>query len=147
MSGYSTNLASEFFIMSQLYRAGYDASLTLGNKKSVDITVVLAEGQAVTIDVKAVAGKDDWLLGNRPFHYAANHYVALVSYEKKFGELLSLPRVWIIPSSTLEPLVKVAGNGKTRYLSRKTITSQAEAYENGWHVLTGHSEPYVYLDC
>ena len=40
--GYNTNLASEFYVLSMLYRLGFDANLTLGNKKSVDITVVLA---------------------------------------------------------------------------------------------------------
>lgn len=39
-SGYNTNLASEFYILSMLHRLGADAMLTLGNKKSVDITVV-----------------------------------------------------------------------------------------------------------
>ena len=39
--GYNTNLASEFYVLSMLYRPGLDANLTLGNKKSVDIAVVL----------------------------------------------------------------------------------------------------------
>jgi hypothetical protein len=64
--GYNTNLASEFYVLSMLYRLGLDANLTLGNKKSVDITVVLGPGRAVTIDVKAVAGKMDWLMGSSP---------------------------------------------------------------------------------
>jgi hypothetical protein len=54
--GYDTNLASEFYVLSILYRLGLDANVTLGNKKSVDISVVLGPGRAVTIDVKAVAG-------------------------------------------------------------------------------------------
>ena len=40
MVGYETNLASEFYILSVLHRLGVDATLTLGNKKSVDILVV-----------------------------------------------------------------------------------------------------------
>src|SRR3954471_20641077 len=61
--GYNTNLASEFYVLSALYRLGMDANLTLGNKKSVDIAVVLGPGHAITVDVKAVAGKMDWLMG------------------------------------------------------------------------------------
>jgi hypothetical protein len=61
--GYNTNLASEFYVLSMLYRLGFDANLTLGNKKSVDIAVVLGPGRAITVDVKAVAGKMDWLMG------------------------------------------------------------------------------------
>jgi hypothetical protein len=43
MTTYNTNLASEFYVLSMLHRFGCDASLTLGNKKSVDIVVVPAE--------------------------------------------------------------------------------------------------------
>ena len=46
--------------LSLLHRLGpADAALSLGNKKAVDITVVRAEGGAVTIDVKGVAGRYD----------------------------------------------------------------------------------------
>ncbi|MEP7311556.1 MAG: hypothetical protein ABI859_03150 [Pseudomonadota bacterium] len=65
-SGYNTNLASEFYVISLLHRLGADANLTLGNKKSVDIVVVRQAGDAATVDVKAVAGKHDWLVGNVP---------------------------------------------------------------------------------
>jgi hypothetical protein len=37
----NTNLASEFFVLSALHRLGLDAVLTLGNKKSVDIAVLI----------------------------------------------------------------------------------------------------------
>jgi hypothetical protein len=41
---YNTNLASEFHVLSMLHRRGAEASLTVGNKKSVDIAVVLGAG-------------------------------------------------------------------------------------------------------
>jgi hypothetical protein len=59
--GYATNLASEFYVLSALYRLGLDANLTLGNKKGIDIVVACGPGRAYTIEVKAVAGKNDWL--------------------------------------------------------------------------------------
>ena len=40
MTRYDTNLAAEFHVLSMLHRLGADASLTLGNKKAVDIIVV-----------------------------------------------------------------------------------------------------------
>lgn len=58
--GYDTNLASEFHVISLLHRLGLEANLTLGNKKAVDIVVVRRAGDAITIDVKAVAEKYDW---------------------------------------------------------------------------------------
>jgi hypothetical protein len=45
----------------------------LGNKKSVDIAVVLGPGRAITVDVKAVAGKMDWLMGSSPDSPKPNH--------------------------------------------------------------------------
>ena len=40
MTKYNTNLASEFYVLSMVHRLGVDASLTLGNKKAVDIIVL-----------------------------------------------------------------------------------------------------------
>lgn len=37
----NTNLASEYFILSCLYRVGANSYLTLGNKKSVDISSLI----------------------------------------------------------------------------------------------------------
>jgi len=36
---YNTNLASELYVLSALHRLGLDAVLTLGNKKSVHLSV------------------------------------------------------------------------------------------------------------
>src|SRR5687767_203399 len=74
---YNTNLASEFYAMSVLYRLGCDAHLTLGNKKAVDIVVVRGPGDVVTLDVKAVVGKTDWLAGSPEAVARGNHFVAL----------------------------------------------------------------------
>jgi hypothetical protein len=56
MTTYNTNLASEFYVLSMLHRLGYDALLTLGNKKSVDILLVRENDDVITIDVKGLAG-------------------------------------------------------------------------------------------
>lgn len=74
MASYDTNLASEFYVLSSLYRLGMDASLTLGNKKSVDIVVVREAGDTITIDVKAVVGKYDWPVNNVKEQPQANHF-------------------------------------------------------------------------
>src|SRR5205085_7782224 len=82
-SNYDTNLASEFFVMSVLHRLGLEAYLTLGNKKAVDIVVAHAPGNAITIDVKAVAGKVDWRVGNVAGTPRERHYVVLITYNGK----------------------------------------------------------------
>ena len=54
MTNYNTNLASEFYVLSMLHRFGCNASLTLGNKKSVDIVVVRESGD-VEVQPQVVA--------------------------------------------------------------------------------------------
>ncbi len=61
---YNTNLAAEFFVLSALHRLGADATLTFGNKKSVDIAVVKGAGETITIDVKGLAGTTSWPIDN-----------------------------------------------------------------------------------
>jgi hypothetical protein len=136
-NGYNTNLASEFHVISLLHRLGLDANLTLGNKKAVDILVARRAGDAVTIDVKAVAGKVDWLMGNVPTSPRPNHFVVLVTYDGKFEDLQSVPRVWVFPHAQLLPLVKSAKPPSTmKYVSRSEITKRSE-HENAWHLIAG----------
>ncbi len=135
--GYNTNLASEFYVLSMLYRLGLDANLTLGNKKSVDISVVLGPGQAVTVDVKAVAGKMDWLMGSTPSSPRPNHFVVLVSYEGRFADAQQAPRCWVVRHEDVLPLVKTAGaKGAMRYLSRKQVLNTLGTHEGAWQLLT-----------
>lgn len=134
--GYNTNLASEFYVLSMLYRLGFDANLTLGNKKSVDIAVVLGPGRAITIDVKAVAGKMDWLMSRSPDQPKPNHYVVLVSYDGRFGDAQQAPRCWVLRHREVLPLVKTAsGKGRMRYLSRKAVLDTFGAREGAWQLL------------
>jgi hypothetical protein len=134
--GYNTNLASEFYVLSMLYRLGLDANLTLGNKKSVDISVVLGPGHAVTIDVKAVAGKMDWLMGGIAESPKPNHYVVLVSYDSRFSHTRQVPRCWVLRHSEVLRLVKTAGGtGRMRYLSRKEVLTTLGEREGAWQLL------------
>jgi len=134
--GYNTNLASEFYVLSMLYRLGLDANLTLGNKKSVDITVVLGPGRAVTVDVKAVAGKMDWLMGSSPASEKPNHYMVLVSYEGGFGNAQQVPRCWVLRHDEVLPFVKTAsGKGRMRYLPRTQVLASFGGREGAWHLL------------
>ena len=135
--GYNTNLASEFYVLSMLYRQGLDANLTLGNKKSVDIAVVIGPGHAVTVDVKAVAGKMDWLMGSAPDEPKPNHYVVLVSYDGRFSDAQHAPRCWVLRHDEVLPLVNTAkGKGHMRYLSRKKVLDGFASREGAWKRLS-----------
>ncbi len=79
MHGYDTNLAAEFYVLSVLHRLGMSATLTLGNKKSVDIVVAHDAGDFITIDVKGLAGTSNWPVDNlRPGK--TKHFIIFVTF-------------------------------------------------------------------
>jgi len=136
MTSYNTNLAAEFYVLSMLHRLGADATLTLGNKKGVDIVVVREAGDAVTVEVKGVAGKYDWPADNLASLHPVQHFVALVSFEGKIADpAMPAPRVWIIPFPEIEPFKHYF---KTRIdVSRKEVLAKGGDFVNAWHLIEG----------
>ena len=49
---YCRAMAGEFGVCTELYKRGHEASITMGNKKAVDIYVATAGGRLVRIEVK-----------------------------------------------------------------------------------------------
>ena len=135
MSTYNTHLASEFYVLSMLHRLGADASLTLGNKKAVDIFVARARGRTVTIDVKGVAGKHDWPVDNVKLPTPRSHFFVLVSFEGGIGDPEQAPSCWVIPGCDLEQFVK-----KYRVrtvVSRALVRAQGQRCLNAWTRILG----------
>jgi len=133
--GYNSNLASEFYVLSVLHRLGLDAALSLGNKKSVDVTVIRDEGDAVTIDVKASATKADWILGkHKPPMYPERHFLVLVGYEGTIREPATQPRVWVVPYDRTTEFLKFYASDTTN-ISRKLVLENGQQFENAWHLL------------
>ena len=134
-SSYNTNLASEFYALSLLHRLGIEAHLTLGNKKAVDIVVVREAGDTVTVDVKAVAGSVDWLVGNVPRTARPQHFIALLTYNGKFKDIKSQPDVWLLPHTEFLVLVRTARAPSTmKYVSRTDILKLSNR-EQAWDLL------------
>ena len=134
MKNYDTNLASEFFVLSSLHRLGADATLTLGNKKSVDIVIVRKAGDAVTIDVKGVAGRWDWPADNiREPKHPSKHFLVLISYEGKINDLYFVPSVWIVPYKQINKYVKKYSG--RRNVSRMLIQNNGKRYKDAWHLI------------
>jgi len=135
----NTNLASEYFILSCLYRIGANAYLTLGNKKSVDI-IIEKPNQLLTIDVKGLKDSscfpiDNWTKKNK------NHFIAFVTFNKKIADTSYNPEVYIVPSSELEKefselegksviYINPKGNRKVVELSR--LRKLAYMYKDNW---------------
>jgi hypothetical protein len=116
-----------------LHRRGFDAALTLGNKKAVDIFIYKENGKSISLDVKGVAKRYDWPVDNVKVLNNRNHFFALVCFENKIDDPEHVPSVWIIPSPELKPFIK---KYKTRVVvSRALINNNGGKYKFAWDLL------------
>ncbi len=120
MGGINTNMASEFWFFSQLHRLGYEAYITLGNTKAVDLMVALNDQNRtqLTFDVK---GKESFRAGGYnylpPPPYKANHFFAFVGLEiSRRGKHISFaqpePLCFILEA---KDLTSIAGPWKSKH--------------------------------
>lgn len=119
--GHRTGVAAEYFVLSQLYRYGYDAYITTGNKKSIDIHVI-HNGSALSIDVKAVRGYSSWPVSN--VLKKDGHFVAYVAYKNKFKALTEMPDVYIVTSKKIQFKKTKAG--------KRSMKTNLEPYKDNW---------------
>jgi hypothetical protein len=131
MPRYDTNLAAEFHVLSVLHRLGANANLTLGNKKAVDIVVIRAAGDTITIDVKGVAGKSPWLINNVPLD-RERHFLVLVSFLDRISDISSSPEVYVIPSTRLAELRSARG---LRGIRLATVRRVGREFRDAWSQL------------
>jgi hypothetical protein len=138
MTRYNTNLASEFYVLSMLYRLGLDAALTLGNKKAVDIMVTNEDRTIATIDVKGVAKRYDWPANNIRITHHNQHFYVLVSFEGKINDPRLNPSVWVVPADQVRPFMRTY---KTRIVvSRAALEKEGQRFRNAWDQLGGVKE-------
>ncbi len=134
MTTYNTNLASEFYVLSMLHRLGCDASLTLGNKKSVDILVVRESGTVITVDVKGLAGTTSWPVDNVK-KVSKGHFLVFVSFLGKIDDHAVPPEVYVVPSTRPAPLVYHSPNGKRHVLQLSRMRKDGMGFRDAWHLL------------
>lgn len=139
MARYNTNLASEFYVLSMLHRLGAEPSLTLANKKAVDIYVAASDEEFITIDVKGLAGPYDWPASTVREMKRTNHFYVLVSYEGSMQEPEFLPSVWVIPGREIRNFLKDYPGGR-RNISRALVRSEGAKYKNAWSQLVEITE-------
>lgn len=142
MTKYNTNLASEFYILSALHRIGLDASLTLGNKKSVDIFVYSPGNSTITIDVKGVAKKDDWPVDNIDLKGKENHFIVFVCFNGKIHNPECHPSVWVVPSKEVHKFIKKYKNRTV--VSQSLVSQHAGIYKNAYSLLFDKNELKAY---
>lgn len=134
---YNTNLAAEYHVLSMLYRKEFNAYLTLGNKKAVDIILETKRGGLITVDVKGLAGTTNWPLDNfRRAH--KNHFIVLVSFRDRIRDHEIMPECWIVPSTKIRPLLYKNPKGNRQVLPRHTLIKEAPQYLNNWKLLKNH---------
>lgn len=127
-SGYQTGIASEYLVLSMLYRLGAKAYLTLGNEKSVDIRITKNDESWISIDVKSVRGWDSVPVGNTVDRN--NHYFVFVIYNNKFNDLSVSPDFYIVPSRIVKEKRKEFNGGRFD-IFKKDIAY----YKNKWEIL------------
>jgi hypothetical protein len=134
-------MASEFYVLSALYRLGLEPMLTLGNKKGVDVYLPRESGGMLSVEVKAVAKKMDWMFGSSEFEHAPSKWVVLLCFNGAIGDLKAVPDAWVVPSAIVAGMIKTAGNDKTRYLPAKRVREELVSYlaEKGWKQLCAAS--------
>ena len=128
----NTNLASEFFVASQLFRLGHNVTITLGKTKEIDLVVMNKQGKVVTIDVKGLKNKTNWPVN--PKLISKNHYYVFVSYLNKFSSLDKEPEIFIVPSNRIKQLLgRWTGNPNVNALGYRKIKNTK--YKNAWGLL------------
>jgi hypothetical protein len=132
--GYNTNLAAEFYVLSVLHRKGLSASLTLGNRKAIDI-VVEAPHRTITIDVKGMASRTNWPLDNFSSEQRPNHYIALVSFNNKIANHEIVPTVFLVPAADIPKFFYVNPKGTRRTIRFSHIRDNGSKYLEAWDTL------------
>ncbi len=128
-SGYNTNLASEFYVMSMLHRKGFNAVLTLGNKKSVDI-VIYKHGKVITLDVKGLIKKNSSFPMDN-FHEMEKHFYVFVSFED-IKDAESLPEVYVVPSQSIKSMLYKNPKGNRKVIQLRKLSNFGNEYKNRW---------------
>jgi hypothetical protein len=134
MSTYNTNLAAEFHVLSVLHRLGMSATLTLGNKKSVDIVIARDAGDAFTVDVKGLAGTTNWPVDNLK-EGRKRHFIAFVSFLGKIGDPSVCPEVYIVPSEEVSAVVYQNPAGNRRVIQLGRARKVWARFSGAWELL------------
>lgn len=129
--GYNTGLAAEFYVLSVLHRKGLSASMTLGNRKAIDI-VVESPDRTITIDVKGMASRTNWPLDNFSSERRENHYIALVTFNNKIRDHSVQPTVYLVPAADIPRFFYINPKGNRRTIQFSRMRDQGSQYLEAW---------------
>lgn len=120
-------------MLSILYRLGVNAYLTLGNKKSVDILVETKTGKIITIDVKGIEGTTLWPLDNWTKE-APNHFLVLVSFLGKIGDVKIMPEVYAVPSKSVKKYLYQNPKRTRKGIQLSKMRKEGKKFKDNWKV-------------
>jgi hypothetical protein len=121
MAKEQTGISGEFWFFSQLQRLGYKAYITLGNTKSVDISVELSNSKIITFDVKTktnFGGSFQYLnIPKRDNHFAVFVNLEIQTNSEGKTTLLNEPSSYIVNSFDIDEIAFhwEARSGSTGY--------------------------------
>lgn len=127
-NSFNTGIASEYLILSKLFRLELEAYISQGNKKSIDLRVFRKDGVPISIDVKSVRGYSSLVVNN--VIPKSDHFLVFVIYNNKFEDLKIEPEIFIVPSLELGKITEIYGNEK------RVMKGKLEEYKNSWHYLS-----------
>jgi len=143
MKKYNTNLASEYYVLSMLYRKGIEAYLTVGNKKSVDI-IIQNQNRVFTVDVKGIRGTTLFPLDSfQASEGNPNHLFVFVSFLKKITDHKTIPECYIVPVCEIESLLYHNPKGNRKGVTLSTLRKNKYLYKNRWEFLYGFSDSFT----
>jgi Holliday junction resolvase-like predicted endonuclease len=137
MPTYDSNMASEFYVMSNLYRLGLSPFLTLGNRKEIDI-VLYKNNDIVTIDVKGLKGTTNSPIGTRAkleqLQNLENHYFVFVCYRNRFNNISFLPETYIVfVQRAIQLSVDWPGQNQVS-INYSTLNQHRDEFLNKWEI-------------
>lgn len=134
-NSFNTGIASEYLILSLLYRQGAEAYISQGNKKSIDIRIIKSDGTTISVDVKAVRGYSSLVVNNVKAN--ENHYIVFVVYNGKFEQLNVLPKFYIVPSRDLFELELISSFKN----EKRVMKGKLENYKDKWeYIIENYNE-------
>ena len=136
MKGYNTNLASEYYVLATLYRLGFDAYITLGNKKGIDIIINLNDVRQITIDVKGLQGTTLFPLDNVDESLVKpNHYIVFLSFLNKMSDPTVVPEMYVVPCGNLTKLMYRNPKGNRKGINLSELRLNGRDFLNNWEIL------------
>ena len=153
-------LTGEFYVLAQLNARGYDASLTLGNTKGVDIIVMNNKiNKGFKVEVKTTTNKPSkeklfsswhndnpcyhWILSKKNETYKADNLIYCFVH---ISDLQTMPKFYLVHSDEVAEYVK---SQHDYYLSTRKTPPKSDSgmrkfrielndpnnYENNWGLL------------